>query len=141
MAEARKHFTQKCLKPLWAAVAEEINLQLLPEFDGFKSATNSETDEVWFDLSAVQDLQEDQDALHKRYRDDFISNLTTLGESRAALGLETDPALADLRAADLLLGPNIQAAAKMLKLARANQADRLNYETIQSGVAVDPDAE
>jgi HK97 family phage portal protein len=141
MAEARKHFTQKCLKPLWAAVAEEINLQLLPEFDGSKSATNSETDEVWFDLSAVQDLQEDQDALHKRYRDDFISNLTTLGESRAALGLETDPALADLRAADLLLGPNIQAAAKMLKLARANQADRLNYETIQSGVAVDPDSE
>lgn len=141
MAEARKHFTQKCLKPIWEVIAEEINLQLLPDFNGKFSLTSSETDEVWFDLSKVQDLQEDQDALHKRYREDFISNLTTLGESRAALGFETDPAIADLRAVDLLLGPNIQAAAKMLKLARANQADRLNYETIQSGVTVDSDAE
>lgn len=67
-------------------ISETLRYEYLPEFG--LDPKNS----VWeYDYTHIQELQESQDAVHKRTRDDFLANLTRQNEAREILGYEPDP--------------------------------------------------
>lgn len=83
--EAREAATEAELVPDWRFFAEEIQQQLLPDFDNPMMA------EFDFDLSEVRTLQEDQNALWVRLDNALGKGAITLNESRTARGLDTLP--------------------------------------------------
>lgn len=81
MKEAREAATEEFLVPLWQDLASTFTEQLLPEFGSMESLR------IWFDTSAVGTLQEDQDALHKRVREDFRAGLLDRASAKVELGI------------------------------------------------------
>lgn len=83
--EARESSYEQCMLPMLAAFAKAFTRSLLTDF------TTDTAFWVEFDYTKVRDLQENQDALHKRAQGDFDSNLMTQNEARATIGLKPNP--------------------------------------------------
>lgn len=81
--EARASFWDETLVPLYKMLAARLNLSLVPDFAG--------VDEVQFDLSDVQALQEDRDAVHERARRNAQAGIWTIEEARLETGKEAEP--------------------------------------------------
>lgn len=87
--------------PLWDYFADELSVQLLPDYDG-QTRGDEPTREVRADYSKVRALQEDQDALHKRLDKSFIADWMKRGEVRAKAGLSVDPSRDDFYYSELM---------------------------------------
>lgn len=81
-AEAREAAYESNIIPTQRLFAADLNTQLLPDFG------DPTTQEVDFDLSGVRVLQEDQNALHERAREDWRVGLITLNQGLAMIGQE-----------------------------------------------------
>ncbi|HYW25766.1 MAG TPA: phage portal protein [Terriglobales bacterium] len=82
VAQAREAFTEMKLIPLWRALAAQITLQLVPDFDSSGRLV------VDFDTSEVRALSVDQDALAVRLKTLVETGIISVDEARAELGLE-----------------------------------------------------
>ena len=82
LAEAIKQAALYGLLPLLAIVAEAIQLQLLPAYEGKRPRS-----EVWFNTDEYIALQEDADSRVNRASVLFQSDIATLNESRERAGL------------------------------------------------------
>lgn len=85
LKEGREALYESNLIPTQRLIAAALKHQLLPDF---AAPTGIVLD---FDLSNVRILQEDQNALHQRARDDLGAGLIRLNEAREMIGLEPDP--------------------------------------------------
>lgn len=86
MRELREAAYEDCIIPMQNLYADELNAQLLPEFE--------ESPEQWaidFDLSEIRVLQEDENARAERVRGLVKDLIITQGEARADLGYEVRP--------------------------------------------------
>jgi hypothetical protein len=83
---ARGSFWDETLVPLYQELAADFTRGLKPEYDG----TPDEFDYLEFDLSTVKALQEDDDAKHKRVRDDLAAGLLSVQEARTIIGQEPE---------------------------------------------------
>lgn len=81
MSEAREEVYESYLVPLQRYLCEELDTQLLLEFDKRESAHTA------FDLSQVRVLQEDRDNLVKRMAVGYRSGFIKRSEARTAIGL------------------------------------------------------
>lgn len=82
--QAEERAAKGYLVPLWWHIAEELTVQLLPDFD---------TDESRFvehDLSEVASLQEDETSKHTRVGLDFQNGLITRAQGLVQLDLPAD---------------------------------------------------
>lgn len=70
------------LIPLQRRIAAQLNLHLLPEFEGEESDCY-----VTHDLSKVRALAEDETEIHKRYRESLLAGGITLNEYRSKIGM------------------------------------------------------
>lgn len=84
-AEARKSAYQEAIVPLQRLIAAELEVQLLDDF-----ADISDLD-VFFDLSKVSALQEDQSAIWTRSQAAAGAGLITLQDFQRATGQPVDP--------------------------------------------------
>lgn len=80
--EARATFWDETLVPLYLEISEAITMGMADEYP--------DVDYYAFDYSDVRALQEDEDAKHKRYRDDMLAGVISREEAREALGYEED---------------------------------------------------
>lgn len=85
MKEAREAFTETKLGPLWAALSDDLTLQVLADIDSTRGLR------LGFDLDGVRALQEDRDALYKRAVDAFKGDVLTRAEAREMLGKDPGP--------------------------------------------------
>lgn len=108
MAEMREQAYESCIIPTQRLFADELDIQLLPDF------ANPETSQIGFDLSKVRVLQADQDKLHERAREDLKSGLLTRNRALQLIGEESEPdgdvlyipnTLTPTLPADLLVAP------------------------------------
>jgi HK97 family phage portal protein len=83
---ARGSFWDETLAPLYQELAADFTRGFYREYEG----TSDEFDYVEFDLSTVKALQEDEDAKHKRIRDDLLAGIISVQEARTALGRDPD---------------------------------------------------
>lgn len=83
---ARGTFWDETLVPLYLELASDFSRVLQPEYEG----TSDAFDYLEFDLSTVKALQEDNDAKHKRVREDVAAGLYSVQEGRAELGREPE---------------------------------------------------
>lgn len=97
---ARGSFWDETLVPLYQELAADLTRGTYPEYEG----TADEFDYLEFDTSTVKALQEDEDAKHKRVRDDVAAGLISIQEGRVALGHEPEYKKGDL----LALGAHIE---------------------------------
>lgn len=74
------------LLPLYTHMEDELNVQLLEDFEGESSKRYCR-----FDISGVRALMEDEDAKHKRVVADYQGGVISKGEARSALGYEVKP--------------------------------------------------
>lgn len=74
----RESFWDEEMAPFYRKLEGRLNLTLKPEFP--------DVDEIAFDLSDVQALQEDVDEIHQRVRQDVISGVMTIQEAREKVG-------------------------------------------------------
>ncbi len=79
--EASEGATESALIPAWKQIAQDLTLQLLPDY------SDDESECVEFDLSRVRALQEDQTALWKRIDDAINTGWVQVNEGRAAVNL------------------------------------------------------
>lgn len=86
-SEAREAAYESNIIPTQRLLAAEIRTQLLPDFG---DATRSRV-RIDFDLSNVRVLQEDQDKLHTRAREDLKAGGITLNQFLEMIGKEPDP--------------------------------------------------
>ncbi|MFZ9311747.1 MAG: phage portal protein, partial [Arenimonas sp.] len=86
LANLKKSAFEECLMPAWECFADTLATQLLPDF------TTRPDEWCRFDVANVRALQENEDARHKRIREDFHQGLISFNESRSALGLPPLPA-------------------------------------------------
>lgn len=78
--------------PFWKHIEEELNLHLLEDFEGENSDYF-----IDHDLSEVQALQEDRDAIAKRMGTLYQAGIAKRGEARSAVGLPpSDPDIEDV---------------------------------------------
>lgn len=82
--QARRYFARYKMAPLWDAFGEDLTTQVLPQTEGYAKGQRA-----GYDTRRIADLQPDQDALHKRARDDFAGNLVKRGEARSMIGLKS----------------------------------------------------
>jgi HK97 family phage portal protein len=82
MSEQREQAYESCLIPLQRLIAAELQMQLVPDFG------NPARLRVRFDLSEVRVLQDDQNALHTRAREDLKAGLLTLNQALGMIGEE-----------------------------------------------------
>lgn len=87
--EAREFFTETTLAVYWRRLAEQIQSDLLPEFD------DTETTVARFDTGGVKALAGQMIEKARPYKDGFIVGGVSLNEYRQVLGLP--PAAADVR--------------------------------------------
>jgi len=102
--EAREMFTEQKLIPLWRALASEVTLQLVPDFD-----TSGRT-VVEFDISKVRALGDDQNAAAIRLKTLVEAGILSADEARAEIGYEpavVAPAPTALPAAASRSRPNV----------------------------------
>lgn len=71
------------LLPLYSHIEEELNVQLLEDYEGESSVRFCK-----FDLSQIRALQEDVDSVHKRVWGDFTNKVIDMAEARAQLNYE-----------------------------------------------------
>jgi phage portal protein BeeE len=108
-AQARQQGYEEVIIPIQQAWAEEINWQLLPEFE------KNTTARFEFDTAKVRVLQEDQDTLVKRNSEVFKTGATSVEQYLSAIGMEPDdsevgklhfvPSLVTPKTVDDLLNP------------------------------------
>lgn len=81
--QARRALYQEGIFPLLDLLVSDLNAWLTPKFgkDLF----------LGYDADAVDAVQEDQEAAHKRSREDFKEGLITRNEARAAIGYDEVP--------------------------------------------------
>lgn len=79
-ASARKSFYQETLSPRWASVADRLTVDLAAEF--------GPDIELYFDLSEIDALQEEQSEARKYALEFWNSGLLTRNEARAAVDLD-----------------------------------------------------
>jgi HK97 family phage portal protein len=89
MAEADRRAVDSYLQPLWWHIAQELTMQLLPDFD--QDASHF----IEFDLSEVATLQEDETAKVERVTKLYESGVIMRGEARTEMNYEVDPDGAD----------------------------------------------
>jgi len=82
-AEAREAAYEGALVPAWKQVAEDLTLQLLPDY------SDDETECVEFDLSKVRALADDENALSTRAVNELKSGGITRGQFLTKLGLQS----------------------------------------------------
>jgi len=80
-AECRQAAVETCLVPAWKQTAQELTLQLLPDY------SEDESECVEFDLANVRALEEDQDALWARVDKAVSSGWVQVNEARALVDL------------------------------------------------------
>ena len=85
MKELREQAYEGAVIPTQKLIAQEIDAQLLYEFDGKETKRRSE-----FDLTEVRVLQEDETKLTDRLEKSWKSGLITRGEARKALDFPVD---------------------------------------------------
>jgi len=85
-AEAREAAFEQNVIPMQRLLAGSLRKQLLPDFEA-----DYRRFVVDFDLSQVRVLQEDQNALHERIREDVKAGLLTVNQGRLALGMDEEP--------------------------------------------------
>lgn len=76
----RESFWDETLSPLYRELMGPVNLNLTPEFSGI--------DSLEFDLSGVRALQEDEDKVHERWRNDYQAGLVPLETAQDKIHLE-----------------------------------------------------
>src|SRR4029453_11997333 len=84
-AEAGEAAYESNVIPTQRLFAEELHTQLLPDFGDPMRL------EIDFDLSGVRVLQEDQNALHERVRENLKAGLWTINQCLAKLGDDQMP--------------------------------------------------
>jgi len=85
MAELREAAYEDCIIPMQNTIAEELDVQLMPEFETDRKV------HVGFDLSDVRVLQEDENKHAERVRTLVAGGILTIGEGRRELGYEVKP--------------------------------------------------
>ena len=86
LMELRAMAYEDCIIPTQNSWCDEIDLQLLPDFEG-----NPEDFSTQFDNSKVRVLQPDDNAISTRLMDQLNRGAIMLSEARDALGLDTTP--------------------------------------------------
>lgn len=86
MAEARDMAYESNIIPAQSVFAEELDIQLLPDFEA-----HPEQFESTFDLTQVRVLQSDRTAQTQRAVANLVGGAATLGETRRELGLPVTP--------------------------------------------------
>jgi HK97 family phage portal protein len=89
MSEADRRAIDSYLQPLWWHIAQELTVQLLPDFD--QDASHF----LEFDLSEVGALQEDENAKVERIAKLYESGIIRRAEARTEMNYEADPDGAD----------------------------------------------
>lgn len=84
----KKSAFEECLVPTWEAFEDELDTQLLPDFERDPEARGIETE---FDTSGVKALRENQTELEKRAITAFQAGVITLNETRRQLSYDLDP--------------------------------------------------
>jgi HK97 family phage portal protein len=84
-SQAREAAYESNIIPTQRLFAEELRTQLLGDFD------DPNRTEIDFDLAKVRVLQDDQNALHERAREDVKAGLITLNQGLAMIGEEQLP--------------------------------------------------
>lgn len=82
MREMREQAYESCLIPIQRLIVAELQMQLVKDFGDPAKLR------VQFDLSQVRVLQDDQNALHQRARDDLGAGLITLNQALQMIGQE-----------------------------------------------------
>jgi len=82
--EAREAAFEEFMLPLWTDIGETFTDQFLKDF------SKNEGEEICFDTSVVRALQEDEDASHKRAREDFAGNIISQAEARLMIGRQPE---------------------------------------------------
>lgn len=85
VTQAEESAVRHYLIPLWKHIDEELTNQLLPDFDEKPNRF------VVHDLSRVAALQEDEDAKHARFREDYTGGGISKAEYRRGIGLDATP--------------------------------------------------
>ena len=85
MKEMRKQAWQDGIIPLQGAMAEELHLSLLPDFEEDTSDLR-----VRFDTSEVVALQEEEKERHERVRKDVQAGIITVADGQALLKYPVD---------------------------------------------------
>lgn len=85
MAEAREAAYESCIIPMQDALLDDLRVQLIPDFG------DPQRLKMEFDRSQVRVLQEDQNALHARARDNLLAGGISLNEYRQEIGLDPLP--------------------------------------------------
>lgn len=85
--DARKQAYRECLIPMHRSMAEDLDTQLLPDFEG----GNADRFCTAFDYSGVATLADDANKAAERWVSLTGSGIATRGEARAAVGLKTGP--------------------------------------------------
>jgi HK97 family phage portal protein len=83
--QADERSIQTYVKPLWELIGDELTHQIGPDFE------LKPNQRIAFDLKQVAALQEDQNALHERARNDLASGGITVNEYRETIGREPRP--------------------------------------------------
>ncbi len=86
MREMREAAYEDCIIPMQNLYADELNTQLLPDFE-----SKPDRFRIDFDLSDIRVLQEDENAKSERFRGLAKDCIITQGEARQALGIEAGP--------------------------------------------------
>ncbi len=86
MRQITENFTERKLVPLWRMLGAKLSHRSGLRSDFFASDPNIV---IRHDLTMVRALQEDQDALHKRIREDVLAGVLSLEEARTALGYDS----------------------------------------------------
>lgn len=83
--QAQERATENYLVPLWSHIDEEMDTQLLNDFEPDETKRF-----IKHDLTKVRALQEDEDKKHERLRGDYKDGIVTLAEARRALGYKSE---------------------------------------------------
>ncbi len=86
MQAMREMAYESCIMPSQRLIAEELDIQLLREFE-----KETSTRRTGFDHSHVRALQEDRDALYRRWGEAYKASFVMKSEARKAVGLPTTP--------------------------------------------------
>ncbi len=122
----REVFWKLTMTPLLSDLDDTLNRDLVPEFGMI--------DEVLFDLSDIEALQEEVDKLHDRARKDFESGGSTWEEYRAVIGL--DPEITE----GILLVPRLSTPTPVELLGKVVLADAAEKADEEQGEGDDPPA-
>lgn len=119
-AEAREAAYEQAIIPMQALLADQLSLQLLPEFG---SPEQVQRWVVQFDISRVRVLQTDQDALYKRADMGVRGGWLTVSEGKTLVNLQTTDAddyylrgisVEAIRPADMFTEPDAPPAPALL---------------------------